>query len=91
MITKYHTSAKPILFGCIYTKIKMSEEMFLVENFDRKFLAKCLVAQTAAERSYILVHSHVNNQVVGFGKCFATDFSVFKYPVASFIVANIFG
>ena len=51
-------------------------------------LPKGLVAKAAAKWPHILVHSHMNHQIVGFGKGLATHFPVFKDPIAGFVVAN---
>ena len=49
-------------------------------------LTKGLVAKTTAERPYVLVHSHVDHQVVRLGEGFAADLTVFEDPITGLVV-----
>jgi len=53
-------------------------------------LSESLVAKAAAERSDVLVHSHMHHQVVGLGEGLAAHLAVLKDPVARLVVANGF-
>ena len=49
-------------------------------------LTKGLIAEATAERPYVLVHSHVDHQVVRLGEGFATDFAIFEDPITGLVI-----
>ena len=52
-------------------------------------LTKSLVAKTTAEWPYVLMHSHMDHQVVRLGEGFATDFTIFEDPITGLVITYI--
>lgn len=53
------------------------------------FLSKSLFTNSAGERPDVLMHSHVDGQVVSLGENFPTDLTILKLPPAGFIVYGL--
>jgi len=53
-------------------------------SLQMSFLSECLVTESAGKWTDILVHPHVDDEIVGLGEGFAADLTIFKDPVACF-------
>ena len=51
-------------------------------------LSESLVAKAASKRPDILMHSHMNHQVVGFGEGLTAHLTILEDPIAGFVVTN---
>ena len=56
-----------------------------------KSIPKCLIAKTTTKGTNIFMHSHMNNQIIRFCKRLATNFTIFKNPITSFVISNCTG
>ena len=54
-------------------------------------IPKCLIAKTTTKGTNIFMHSHMNNQIIRFCKRLATNFTIFKNPITSFVISNCTG
>ena len=55
-------------------------------SLQMSFLSECLFTNGAGEGSNVLVHSHVDCEVVGFGEHFPTNLTIFKLPATRFVI-----
>ena len=70
---------------------KIETGVLYVHLFWIKYIPKCLVTKTATKGTNVIMHSHMNNQIVRFCKSLATNFAIFENPIASFVISHCAG